>query len=127
VLLRDEFPLVEQAIREFQNKAKAINTDAAYEVKSACDYFVRNVNEGILTDLLSEMEAPDYKPDEFAAAVLDGDIEDVPLIGYEPINAPAAQSMPVMDAVEVPTGPATPRSQSKTTRINNGSAKVRIQ
>lgn len=135
-LMHDEFPLVEQAIRQFQDKAKAINTDAAYEVKAACDYFVRDVTGGILTNLLSEMEAPEYRPDEFAAAVLDGDVEDVPLIGSEPIFKGTTVidkrfKAPVMDAVEVPTtGPVKPRSQAKTaqgkTQPKNQGAKERI-
>lgn len=114
-LVERGLPLVEQSIRTFQAELAAINTDAAYEVKAAADYFVEDVQTGILTNLLSEMESPDYRSDEFAAAVLDGEIEDVPLIGREPMDDKPVNGRAIVPLaiVEVTSGPVAPR-QTKT-------------
>ncbi len=114
-LVERDLPILEQAIRKFQADLAAINTDAAYEVKAAADYFVQDVQTGILTNLLTEMQSPDYKPDEFAAAVLDGEIEDVPLIGREPANDKPVNGRAIapLAIVKVTSGPVAPR-QTKT-------------
>lgn len=119
-LLDNELTVLEQAMRQFQNHAASIQTDAGYEVKRAADYFVADTKTG-LQNVIEEMQSPDYQPDEFAAAVMDGDFPDEPLIGYggpdEGVSTKAGLEQPQADAViEVTAGPIIPRSETRKAR-----------
>ena len=116
MLLEGPLAVVDKAIRHFQAAAASINTDAAYEVKVAGDYFLQDVRLGI-TDVTNEVMEPDYQPDEYTAAVLRGEVEDAPLIGApappKP-KAPKGRRVPKpSDAIVVADGPVVPRSKTK--------------
>lgn len=111
--LTKEFEAVEQAIRHFQGTVTAVNTDAGYEVKRAADYFVDDVLGGISEVVTALTANPDYTPDAFAAAVLQGQAADVALIEANPLPVPAPTDerrlQHVQDTIEVSDGPVAPR------------------
>jgi hypothetical protein len=117
-LLDEPLSTVDKAIRHFQAVAASINTDAAYEVKKAGDYFLRDVRTGI-NDVMTEVTTlPEWKPDDFAAAVLRGEVEDTPLIGTDAppaLKAPKGRRLPKQTTGEVVVadGPVVPRSKTR--------------
>lgn len=85
--LEPDFKKVEALIRKLQAKAAAINTDAAYEIKRAADYFLLDAKAG--TEIVvKQMAEPDYQPDAEFAAIIKGEKPDAPPIPFEQMYAP---------------------------------------